>query len=360
MAGTRRRKVVTSRTIGDSDVSKAATAAVIGGGVAAAGLLRRRRSRRRDADARPRPFRLRRREPIPEGLRRVARDRIDHALEEVQGRANGDLPSAVHEARKDLKRLRATVRIARDELGQTKYRRENLRFRDMGRRLSGARDAQVLLESLGEICRRYPDEIDPKTLAPFRADLEQERDREAERLTADSEAIRQSVEELTAARRRVATWRLQSNRFETLEPGLRRIYRRGRRLYRQAKREPTDENLHEWRKRVKDLWYALQLLRPASPSRMRAWAAEAHHLSDLLGDDHDLAILHERALAARASGFTDPMGLAALLALISRRREQLRDEALKLGSRVYRRKPRSFTRNIGRRWRNRVGTATAA
>jgi hypothetical protein len=50
---------------------------------------------------------------------------------------------------------------------------------------------------------------------------------------------------------------------------LRRIYRRGRKAMQHAQADPTNENLHEWRKRVKDLWHAEQILRPA-----RSWLAD--------------------------------------------------------------------------------------
>ena len=53
--------------------------------------------------------------------------------------------------------------------------------------------------------------------------------------------------------------------------------------------------MHEWRKRVKDLWYHCLLLQDAWKPVMSALADEAHELSDRLGDDHDLAVLLEWA-----------------------------------------------------------------
>ena len=48
---------------------------------------------------------------------------------------------------------------------------------------------------------------------------------------------------------------------------------------------------HDWRKRAKDVWYQLRLLQDTWPDVMKAMAGQASQLSDLLGDDHDLAVL---------------------------------------------------------------------
>jgi hypothetical protein len=73
------------------------------------------------------------------------------------GCPKGDLNPAVHEARKDLKKLRAVLRLVRDDLGDAVYRSENVRFRDAGRMLSGARDAHVRVETLAALRERFDD-----------------------------------------------------------------------------------------------------------------------------------------------------------------------------------------------------------
>ena len=58
-----------------------------------------------------RAYRLKAGEPLPEGIARIARGRIDHALDELGGRTDSTAEEAVHEARKDLKKLRALLRM---------------------------------------------------------------------------------------------------------------------------------------------------------------------------------------------------------------------------------------------------------
>src|ERR671919_166855 len=115
-----------------------------------------------------RRFRLDDGERVPDGVRRIARGQLDLSIERLEGDTHEDLGTAVHETRKSLKRLRAIARLARDELGDETYRRENVAFRDAGRRLAGARDDQVLLETLDALTDRDPDQAPPRRLERFK------------------------------------------------------------------------------------------------------------------------------------------------------------------------------------------------
>jgi len=62
----------------------------------------------------PRRFRLVDGERVPDGVRRIARGQLDVSIERLNGDADENLATAVHETRKSLRRLRATVRLTRD------------------------------------------------------------------------------------------------------------------------------------------------------------------------------------------------------------------------------------------------------
>lgn len=300
----------------DGNVRKAAVGAVVAGGALSAAKLGWDRVASRDN---PRRFRLRDGESVSEGLVRIAYGQLDGAIEGLErGTEEG-----VHEARKSFKRLRAVVRLARDQLGVDIYRRENREFRDLGRRLSAARDSQVLLETLDGLDGAHAP-------AELRESLAAEHALAQGRL---SDVQQDVARDLQQVRVRIAAWPLERHGLESLSPGFQRVYRRARRAYRRAQRDPTVENLHELRKRTKDVWYCAQILRPASPERMKRLARRAHRLSDLVGEDHDLAILAER--------LDDGLPLAGE---IQRRREKLLADALALGERTYRQKPRKLVR----------------
>jgi CHAD domain-containing protein len=232
----------------------------------------------------------------------------------------------VHDARKDMKKLRALLRLVRGEVGEKVFTREADTFRDAARELSGVRDADVMLATLADLEERYEADVGPVRQAV-----------EAHRVLTTGggreRAARTAVAVLTEARERVDDWPLERDGFEALEDGLRRTYRRGRRNWRAAVKEPSDENLHEWRKRAKDLWYHCSILEETWKPVMTALADEAHELSDRLGDDHDLAVLLD-------------FGAESLEPLIATRRAELQEEAFAYGTRLYADKPKAFVRRL--------------
>jgi CHAD domain-containing protein len=304
------------------------------------------------------PFQLYAGEPIPDGIRRIARGQLDQSRGELEGAPRRRLADSVHDTRKSLKRLRTCVRLSRQALGEDVYKHENTAFRDTGRRLAGARDAKVLLDTLDELNERARDELPGGATSDLHERLERERDEAEAALRDDETAISTVVAELNGARARTAAWTFSSDGFEALEPGLARIYRRGRKAMRQAREEPSDEHFHDWRKRVKDLWHSLQILRPAAPGRMKRLAKRTHKLSDLLGDDHDLAELRRYA-ETHPECFANPDALAALSAVIDRRRAVLQRRALGLGAKLYSASPKRFVAKIARAWDKRAAPAAA-
>ena len=282
-----------------------------------------------------RAYRFESGEPLPEAIARVARGRIDHAIDELRGKTDSTPEQAVHESRKDMKKLRALLRLARGELGKAAFERENACFRDAARELSGVRDADVMLATLEALELR--DGLGwelRKRIADAHA---------APRSEGREAAARGAVTILKEARKRVGDWPLERDSFDALSDGLERTYRRGRRELRAARAEPSTEALHEWRKRVKQLWYHGTLLRPAWPPVMEAFADEAHELSNRLGDDHDLAVL--------AGWVEENVGREPELEeAVERRRAVLQAEAFALGERLYAEKPSAYVRRLKRLW----------
>jgi CHAD domain-containing protein len=325
-----------------------AASTVAAGGAIAAGMVRKRAAAKQRRKRRR--YRLRAGETPSRGVGRIARGQLALTIELLQsedgrGDANGN-GEAIHEARKALKRLRALLRVSRGSLGEKRYRRENVTLRDAGRELSGARDAQVLVATFDDLTGRFAEELPAGALSRFREALAANL-KAADLPSGDAgdDARAGVVNALSGARMRVAAWPLAQNGGpESLLGGLEQIYRRGRRATRVSRNRPSTENLHELRKRAKDLWHATQLLRPVSPKRMKALSRRAHRVADLLGDDHDLAVLLGHARAQPE--LFGPGELELLATLVERRRKVLRRAALARAARLYRRKPRKLMRRL--------------
>jgi CHAD domain-containing protein len=294
-----------------------------------------------------RAFRLRAGEAPSEGIRRIALGRADSALERLdEAERAGDPAACIHGARKDLKKLRAAVRLLRGELGEGLYRAESDRYRAAGRRLAAIRDAEVKLRTLDALGERFPGQLTGEAAAGWREQLERER-REAvaaARHGAELAAARDSVE---AGRAGIAAWPLRTDSWKLVGPGVGRSYRRGRRAMRLAAADPGGESLHEWRKRAKDLWYHLRILEESLPPPLAGFVECADRLAETLGDHHDLTVLRED-LARR--DLPTP-GRAALAEAIEARRGELAAAAFEQGKSVYARKPKAFRRKLRRSWK---------
>ncbi len=310
-----------------------------------------------DADARPdRAFRLRTDEHVPDGIRRIARGRLQDIADELAGTPSRRIGRAVHSTRKGFKRLRASVRLARDAIGEQTYERENTAYRMAGRRISAPRDAEVLVETLDALTARFAGELAQSSTDDLRARLEEERKAATAALDDDDGPLAATHATIDLALARTTTWSFERDGFDALSPGLRRIYRRGRKAMRAAREDPTAERLHEWRKRTKDLWHATEIVCPARPKELKRVARRAHKLSSLLGDHHDLHVLRSY-VESHPQCFADEVSQQALLAVIDRRSRRLCEKALVRGRKLYGRKPKRFVREIERGWRKRAAAA---
>ena len=282
-------------------------------------------------------YKLEDREGMASGVRRIVAEEIDSALENLRSEPLSD--EAVHEARKSLKKSRSALRLLRTDIGNDVRKRENATMRDAAQRLSGARDAQVMMDTLDKLA------ADPRSVLPaaavrkLRKLLERRRDELSQGADLDAEAAR-AAEELTEVRARMDEWPLKEEDFDEAAAGLRRIHRRGRAAMQTALKRGDDDSWHEWRKRVKDLWYALRILRPVAPEQLTGAVDEASELSDVLGDHNDLAVLAETVREHEDD--LDPGHAELVQAALITRRDGLRLAAVPLGMRLFAERPKAF------------------
>ena len=294
-------------------------------------------------------YRLKRGESVPEGVRRMAAEQLDKALEHLACQ-DEKRDKHVHEARKATKRLRALVRLVRRDLGDEMYVLENQCYRGAGQRLSKLRDATVLVETLDRLVESLGKDVPKSRFARVRAWLVERRDRVYGQVASSDRAVQEVIVNLGQARERLEDWNLQRQGWGGIQVGLQRIYARGRRDFAGAYALPSDEAFHDWRKQAKYLWYHTQILENIWPSVMQAQAEELDQLGELLGQDHDLAVLCTTVLAEfpRAGAMAT---LRALARRINGVRTRMQAQARPLAERIYLEQPRDFTRRLRGYWR---------
>lgn len=325
------------RSTRDPKVRTAAASALVAGGAIAAAKVVREHSdeRRREEDS----YRFRSDEPPRDGIVRIAEAQLDLTIELLRGAPQEERPAdAVHEARKALKRLRALLRLGEGAIADQRFRHENRTLRDVGRALSGTRDAQVLLETLDGLRTRYREAVHEEAWSGLRASLAGAATKAG---AVDPAHAASLTRVLAGVRERAPQWAApQNGRPDALANGFKSVYRRGRRAYATASSQPNGENLHGLRKRAKDLWHSAQLLEGVGAKQLRPLKQAAHHLADLLGDDHDLMILREHSL--EHPELLSPLELELLLALISARQQDLQREAIACAAELYGEKPKKL------------------
>lgn len=295
-------------------------------------------------------FRFEHGEPVGEGLRRVAKERLGDALERLDSLSDLE-PSAaqdaVHAVRKRTKEVRGLLRMARPGLGDD-YRPANAGLRDAAQALAGLRDAQALSATFADLRRAAGD--GGGGLAAVQAVLDERADAATmAAVDAGDPRLIEARGHIAAVRKQAKGWDLPKG-FDAVAEGLESTFRRGRRGLRAAQEEMTDENLHEWRKAVKHLWYQVRLLEPTAPSVLGPLVDRLDDLCDALGDDHDLVVLVELLESGPEAFGTDGEARAGV-GLARRQQADLRRRAFGLGARVYAEKPAAFAERLELYWK---------
>lgn len=276
-------------------------------------------------------------------LRRIAAGQIDAGLDDL---ADDDRHRAVHRARQRGKKVRALLRLVRGCAPEL-YRRENRALRDAMRQLSDDRDAGVAVETFDELRSAMGLDVQLADLATVRSALVERRDAVLD--PGLEQRLAAVQDDLAAARDRIADWELDEAGFEVVEGGLAKTYGRARDRMDDAYEEATSEAFHLWRKRVKYHRYHVRLLQGLWPAGLRARRKQLHELTDLLGDDHDLAVLRQD-LVADPDRYGGVQSVAAVCALLDRRRAELQAAAQPLGLRCFAETPGSFVDRLRTYW----------
>ncbi len=217
-----------------------------------------------------------RRHSVAGALRRAALADIEAALGAVTPAPVAPVApaKAVHVMRRRLKRLRALIRLPHAHLAD--FGAENRAFRDLGRRLAGSREAEVLHKTYDALVTGagldLPDAVKAQVTAndaPLVPPLEA--------MLADT--LQPALHEAAG---RIRRWRFDRRGFALIGGGLERTYRQMRLAGLTARDLSTPENLHEWRKQVKYHAAQLRLLAPVDPEPLEAQRRQAIDLARLL------------------------------------------------------------------------------
>lgn len=296
------------------------------------------------------PYRFQTNESVRAGAGRIATEQIDRAVGDVED-PSLDAAETVHAVRKRCKKIRAVLRLLRDELDNDgTYSEENAWYRDSARALADLRDAVAMIECYDRLADSYSSQIDRRALGRIRRAFTLRRKALSEHDSDLHRRLEAFRGKMIAGRERLSDWPVESTGFAALRGGLIKTYKRARKGLKTAYDEGTDEAFHEWRKRIKYHWYHMRLLRNVWPGLMKQRARLVHDLASLLGDDHDLAVMRQTVVRS-PDEFGDKKTRQLLFGLIDRRMAELQAAARPLGEHVLAEKPKALARRLESHWR---------
>jgi CHAD domain-containing protein len=274
-------------------------------------------------------------------MRAIAR----HILGEAHGAMTDSQRSthdAVHEFRRAMKEWRALMRLLAPFVADAEPWRTEAR--DHARSLAQARDGQAALNALDDLVKRGA-LLSERSIATICRRLEALRTSEEESVLTPE--LRDTIVRwLDAAAAAVALWPLDSFEFAAIATQLTAGYRRARKRLPADWAEASDVKMHQFRQRVVEHRYQMELIEPLWPRFGRMWTGEAERLRDRLGRIQDLAMLER---------LTEPHQPLAhwrsrLKPACADRRAALSHRAARIARRLFAERPKAFRRRLEALW----------
>jgi hypothetical protein len=258
--------------------------------------------------------------PAPGGVGDTLEQRLGRCIERLE---DPSLPPAwvVHEGRKDLKRIRALLRLCRDVLPT---RRLEKRCAAAGRKLAPLRDVHATDETLARLRLR----ADPGQLEALEALAEWLAQCRAE--AAEPPGLPRPAATAAAGSLRGVSRDMQGLSFDridaaTLDAGLADSWQDSAAAFRRAVARPTLPRFHDFRKAAKRELHQRELSgRPLD----RMERATLKKLADVLGELQDLDVL--RGTLRDAGRWRGP-----LRRLVKQTMRELKGRAIRLGAGRY-------------------------
>ncbi len=206
------------------------------------------------------------------------------AAREAAAAVDDGSAAAVHQSRKALRRARATLTMMSGALPKSERRAVKVALQEARRSLSTVRDHAVAPQTLGSLDLSDSDRDTAKRVLdnaaeaiPPTADTKQLLGEAAARAAAQAEA-------LEAALPPEVSW-------DDLGTGIRKLYAEARRARRSSK--VSKSWFHAWRRRTKELSYALDFVARQAGPRALAIQSEFDAITDTLSSAVDLIMVRE-------------------------------------------------------------------
>jgi len=273
---------------------------------------------------------------------RISSEQLDRAMDELN-EENINQHDGIHQARKRFKKVRSLLRLYRPVLcGE--YAENNAALRTAGHALSELRDLQAMIETCDDLHQRFTRQVKTLVFDAVKkkciAQLEQKQQEDTP--AAWAQEVKKILQQV---RTNLLDVSIEHDDFSALCKGLKRQYERGKTAFALVCEAPSAQHYHTWRKRIKDYWYHMRLLQSLWPTVLKGFRTSSHALSSILGDEHDLSVVHEY-ICNEPEFLPAPTDRKVFADLVKLRQSELRTAAHPLGLCLYAEKPKQVARRF--------------
>jgi CHAD domain-containing protein len=278
-------------------------------------------------------------ESLKVGFYRIFSELVRYSLDKLTNIEQYDY--AIHEARKSFKRVRSLLRIFKPAIDELVFEEFNMLFRDLGRTLSQFRDLDSITECLSKI--KPKNEIKNEIITTLKIQIDNMRfNNDIDQM---NKAINEVIDNLNNALNNLNKIELPDDCKPYIKKGIKKIYDIGRSQYYKNLLETNDILMHEWRKKVKQLWDVSLIFNDGSPED-ETYAEEIHTLSTLLGDYHDLVLTFEFVYNEQL--ILDEESFIKFKKILIKRKDKLARQSFEQAQNIYKLSVEEFIKNYSK------------
>src|SRR3712207_612439 len=115
-------------------------------------------------------YELVKQEALAASINRIFEEEIAASIATLENPGDSK-EEAIHSVRKHIKKIRALLRLVKNQLDTATFKQENIRYRNISHLLSHLRDATVMIQTLTKLKQAYPNQISPTAYRKARKTL---------------------------------------------------------------------------------------------------------------------------------------------------------------------------------------------
>ena len=277
---------------------------------------------------------------IPKEIIRISSVMVDETILEIKQKET-DNDTLVHNLRKNVKNLRALLKLLRKETGEEFFKKNNFALRDLNSRSAAIRNYSALIKLIQSISENDEATLIIETLNLLLLRLQSDF-KEVQRVTTYDTLFKYNQAQLEKYKSQLHNLKINESRFGSIKTGITRVYSDGGSSFEIAFENPQEKTLHEWRKNVKDLYYCSLTLTPIWKPVLKSFTKELKVLADMLGELHDFYELTHYI----QSLIDNPYDFSNIFSLIENNQTDLMNNSFRLGKKIFAESGEQFSERI--------------